>query len=275
MADITLRFFGRFVFVQPRKADPSSPLDVLAVNMQQNRDIRASKHTLVMTAPREMAVAVGAHPADLMVMIPGAASLAQCEHALWFLDGYNVTCENGERFDWPKNHDELIELAALNDGDGKVSTRAFAANSPLVSSIIRVTGGTVTVSQVNDETLDFVRLKAPREVIKGGFRLADVIEITMKVPSKSQHVMFRLTPRDGAHAVSTVIITGNDDAPTFVTFSHLCSGGRPGGEVDEEFAALYEVLERPPLTRERLIPRLRPTLGTRNDCYKSASATFP
>jgi hypothetical protein len=276
MAEIRLRFYGRFVFAQQEQPETPPQVHILAANMAHNSDVGASKHRLVITAPREKTAFDGRRPPDLMLMasnVPTNQGITHAEHAVWELEGYNLSID-GDGFNWTDNHRGLIDFATLNDKKNRVSPRIRdEKNAPMVTSIIHLTRGFGAC--LFGEVVDFVEFGAPDRPPTPGLKLADAVEVRIDVPSDdAKYVEFRLSSRKSASGDETIRVMADDAATTFVSISNLCSGVRQGN-VDKEFAGLYEVLEQPRPLRERLVPKPRPNLNNRNDCYKSAYAIWP
>lgn len=289
-AKYTLRFVGRFVFAHGTRqtADgdslPEPFVDVLALNMQFSADAAADPHRFFMSAPRGRVVQPGGRPLNLVLM----ASVPDTDHAeqaVWELTGHDVSFNAGGGFVW----DDKSTIADLNDlvtrtppGNGRKvfnSARppafnktllAAAEKSDLLNGAIRIASGRGAASQFVSSEVDFVQLPFADRNVGKSLKIADLVTIRLTLPEESPlHVT--LTPRNGG---PRSVITLTQQGETIVTFTNLCT--RPTRQVDDEFAAMYEVLQDAPAVRDRLVPKssVGGVLVGTEDCYPPAFVSY-
>jgi hypothetical protein len=141
-----------------------------------------------------------------------------------------------------------------------------------IKSVVHLQSGVAALQQMTREFFEWVTVKGQNSgAIGDKVRLADFVDVTLtsEVPTP---LVLQARHRAGGPTTS-IALKVLPDSPTIVTFTNLCS--RPFEPIDQEFAALYETLEKPTLTRDRLIPRaVSPRLGGDFDCTKSAYISF-
>jgi hypothetical protein len=290
-ATFTLRFYGRFVFAEPYDGDKSQGMiHVLATNLQFNQEVGADKHQFVVSAPRTRLVPLGTRRADLIMM--AAMPPTQAEHCVWNLADHEIEIGTANTFRWSgakdphqspfvkdASGDDVVTVAnlrALTDNNGRLSQALLSGTGTdgVVTAAIRLHEGTATPRQMAPENFEFVAIKESQDTTPkpDRHRLADFVDVDFNIPLEDALLM-KIRHRSGG-PVTSIALNALEDLTTVVTFTNLCS--RPYDPVDLEFAAHYEVLENPPLTRDRQIPRaVAPRLGGDFDCIKSAYISYP
>jgi hypothetical protein len=291
-ATFTLRFYGRFVFAEPYRGDASlGMVHVLPTNPQFNQEVGAEKHQFVVAAPRTRVVPLGTRRADMIMM--AAMPPTQSEHAIWDLTDCELVIGSANTFQWAgakDRHqspfvkdaatDEMVSVANLreltnNAGSFSDSLLNATGTAGVTTATIRLHEGTATPRQMAPENFEFVPVKDPNAVAPaiGVRRLADFVDVDFNMPPEKPLLVMQIRSRSGG-PVTAIAVNALPALTTIVTFTNLCS--RPYEPIDQEFAAHYEVLENPPLTRDRLIPRaVAPRLGGDFDCTKAAYISYP
>ncbi len=268
MAQLTLRFYGRFVYAEPTfKGAPTGRLNVLAVNPQFNPDVCADSHRLMMTV-RRTDVAIGSRRPDMRVFSAEDGSCA--EYAAWDLCDHEIVLDRMTRFEWlDSNHELLKDIHTLGKSDFDPSHLYSRGTGCATAGLIRLGSGVGRPRQLESGTLtDFVYLREPdtNQPPLPNQTIADVVEVTL---TTDEPLMFRLCRRGGG-AGSTIVVTPEDGV--VVSISNLCAAGHR--RVDDEFAGYYELLKAPPAVLDRLVPRAQPTGGIRFDCYTGGYAAY-
>src|SRR5580698_6358672 len=186
MADFALRFTGRFVFAEP--AVGGGFLDVLAINMQFNPDLRADAHQFLMTAPRPLVIQPGGRPPDA-VYVASVADTDEADQAVWNLTGQNVSFEAAGGFGW----DDKTQLANLDDLLERVGyPRALnqrllspTSDGKLIQGLIRIEAGRGRATQFDPYTVDFVLPQAPTTPVGKGLDMADLVTVHLTLPDES------------------------------------------------------------------------------------------
>ena len=289
-ATFTLRFYGRFIFAEPHKGDHSlGMVHVLPINPQFNQEIGAEKHQFAVAAPRRRLVPLGTRRADMIMM--AAMQPTESEHAIWNLADHEIVIGSANTFQWssPKErrqspfvqdvaHNGVVTIANLSELTGEEGRfgEAFLnsrGTDGVVTAAIRLHEGTATLRQMAPEVFEFVQVKGPNatDPIGEPRRLADFVDVVLNMPDDRPLLVMQIRHRDGG-PLTAIALNALPGLTTLVTFTNLCA--RPYEPIDQEFAALYEILENPPLTRDRLIPRAAPRLGGDFDCTKSAYISY-
>jgi hypothetical protein len=271
---VLFRFVGRFVFAQPRR--PDGTLTVLAVDIGYARDIAAGRHRVAMTAPWGCIHSLGSCGPDLMVMSSASVEPSQdtperIEQALWFLDGHTVTVGGRNDFRWGGHSATLIAFDRLVPGNAGITPAVTQKPGGPTSAIIRLACGEGIARQMKNELLNLVPLSLANDTSGGEtFRLADVVEVS--VSTGPSPFVFTICSNQ-APAPGSIAVLTQPHVPTVVTISNLCA--RSSFEnFDSEFAALYEVLETPPITRDRLVPKRVEDLNGRIDCHSPVAGSY-
>ena len=263
MARITFRFYGRFVFAQSMENDGStSGLYALAVNMQYNGDIKSDKHAFAMALQRGKFEPALTRPPDFM--------LGEDELAVWDLQDLSIEIPATQPLRWV-DRARPFDLSALSDG-GTLETRNLSTSGVYapVNGVVHVSGGAARAYALKAGRVKLGKVDgtATSRTVAD----VDVVEIEIRVPD-DQHYCFMmpLAHRAGGPVGSLAIRSPGPKRTTIVRFSNLCACPlRPAG-YDTEFAAMYEVLQLPPLVRQRRVPSTR---GSEFDCFKPAYITF-
>lgn len=268
MFKVTLRFMGRFVYAEKHKAaKPAGALDVLAVNMLYNPEVRAGRHQFALSVARTAVLQPGSLPPDLMVASQEEADLA--EYGVWLLPDHDVTFEGAGTFAWSQRTNPLlVDLSQLAPGAALDQAALVARGS--VAARVHIPAGTGESKQaVLGRSADFVALsdQNPQTPRIPAAPLADLVTVELSTDNDFMPVLVR----SRAGGPLAAIMLKSAEEPT-LTFTNLCP--LPHGNVDEEFAALYEVLQNPPLSFNRLVPRETATLGHLDDCYKGAYIAY-
>src|SRR5579864_4773661 len=174
MANFTLRFTGRFVFAEPLVK--SGGLDVLAMNMQFNPDLRADPHQFLMTAPRPLVIQPGGRPPDA-VYVASVSDTDEADQAVWNLTGQNVSFNASGGFQW----EDKARLANLNEllervNNPKPFQKALllpTERGGLIQGLIRVDAGRGRATQFVPDIVDFVLPQAATTPVGDGLEIAD------------------------------------------------------------------------------------------------------
>jgi hypothetical protein len=269
---VLFRFLGRFVFAEPSR--PDGTLSAIAVDVSYCRDVNAGCHKVVMSVPWGKVSSLGSTPPDEMFVSSASADpardqLERIQQGVWDLEGRVLTVPGADTFSW-QDKSSLVTFDRLAPGTPISSSAATSIGGP-TAAIVRVRGGVGLARQMRSELLNLVPLKLANQSSNDPpERLADVVEIA--VTTTPDPFVIEMAS-DGLGSPGAVIVTTEPGRPTVVTFSNLCT--RTSFEdFDAELAALYEVLEQPPPTRERLVPRRVDTLNGRIDCHTPIAGSF-
>lgn len=286
MAEVTLRFVGRFVFAEPLVGDtPQGPVNALAMDMTFNPDVRATPHRYVMTAPRRLFAPDGCRPPDLILMSAEDPQIS--EYVVWDLEDLVVDVGGAGSFSWADRR----KLADLNELGGSQFSEPFLyarGEGAACVGLVQLRTGSGTARQISEgaeyvfaRLADVPRALEERERDDDGqtggsadrtpLQLADLVDVAVTIPEGQTHLTLRVIPRGGG-PISTIALGAEGKRPTVVCFSNLCSEGH--GPADREFAGLYEALATPPLTPDRKVPIALRALGKLTDCYAPAYAAY-
>lgn len=291
MADVTLRFFGRFFY-----AVPSTPGTIQAMAPkfedgftahQTHMSIRRDK--LVWTDTPGGAVQTTVAPTFKAVT---DAALSASELFVWDLSNRRVSfdVDGGPSL----GGSELLDFAFLESlGSRPAPTLKSAAleigAAGLSNAIVDVSAGTgvplrmvstagqhafVTKEDAQDMDPDNDQeLEDPPGSGKPARRaLADSVEFTVPLPGKQ--TTLKLTLKDDA---GTVVGQVTVKADTVVSFSNLCPPLPRVQTYDLEFSRYYDLLASGPSSDDQVIPKEPPTtsLGEGADCWVQARITHP
>lgn len=271
MPEFVLRFYGRFVFVE-RTAANGPALHALAVDMAFNRDVPSAPHRVLMAAPRAVVDELGTRPPDF-TMLPSPAGVLEktnqerLEQAVWELAGLDAVLDPaGDAFRWQGDHALLFDMRDALGSDARLRDDVFpGGRTGPVTASLQLSSGAAVAGQIVEQTSDFVRFAMPLgEPVLRDRRLADYVDIRISTPEPS--LVFRVRQRGAPDATGAIVVQADPDIPTVVTFTNLCARVSASPH-DAEFAALYEVFDAPDLVRNRLVPRVQPTLTGKVDCY--------
>ena len=272
MRTVVLRFLGRFVCAeQHRGGIPAGVLDVLATDMQFNPEIRSGRHQFALSIPRASVVQPGSRPPDLMIGSQDEPDLA--EHGIWLLHNHDVMLTGEKTFRWATRRDPtLIDLAVLSP-EAKLDPAAVYARGAVIGRVHLPLGTGAAQQIIPGKTVKFVRL-SEQGIDRGDdpLPIADLVVVTIDLADDATSLAVFMKSRAGGPTGAVVVKVVNDE-PTILTFTNLCP--LPHSEVDEEFAGLYDVLQNPPLTVVRLVPKEQvPRLGHLDDCYNQAYIAY-
>jgi hypothetical protein len=271
---IVFRFVGRFVFAQ----DPANPgsLSALAINTEHCRDVSTPSHCVSMSIPCGRIHPLASRPPDFRFLssastTPQEDEMGLIEQGIWHLDDHVAHINGKTPFQWGDHH-LIPEFEALvPSGNKKIATSAAKTLGGPTAAIIQLRCGTGVARQMVQQSVELVKLQDAIEPVKAtAVTLADVVEVT--VVTTGDPFFIRLCPGKSTAAGSVAVLT-EDDRPTLVTFSNICTGST-FENFDKEFATLYEVLEEPPRTGDRLVPRRVNALNGRIDCHSPILGEF-
>jgi hypothetical protein len=280
VAKVTLRFFGRFVYVKSKSTTtirvlapwfPSRPFGPHQVHMSVRRNALVFRDLgtgEVLTTVRPVFKAVT------------DASLDDSEILVWDLSG--MTISYGLSGAVSLTGDEVLDLKEIEQLAGRpapeLDEAAFRTDDTGTSNaIIDVTEGAgtakrlstiegeytfVTESDARDGDPDNDTEKEDKDGVKVKKKLADAVEFDVPLGGQGR---LTLTLKDSKKTtVGTVTVV----AGTMVSFSNLCTPLPRQHTYDLEFTRYYELLkgQRAPT---QLIPRepATPSLGEGADCY--------
>lgn len=276
MAEITLRFNGRFLFTQPEGARSKGPLTVLALRMESSARNHSSRHRAFLSIQRmnlPKASAKTFSTPHFKIIASGDPLFA--EHAVWDYAGWDVAVQTTGQIDWSaEGPDKLADLKELEARRGRTSATLKADHlekkTSAVASAIAVPAGICSARSIFSKRYTYVLARSKKGAEgQTGVELADVVEV--KIPVETLTV--KLTPRHGrAKPVVIKVETARTGGNAVVNFSNLCALA-PAGNYDEEFAAYYDLLSNVPPANERLIPESVPAAGEMGDCYLMAYMT--
>jgi hypothetical protein len=283
MADVTLRFYGRFVLTQRLvRGKPRGAATFLAFRYKPP----FRQHHVLMSVPRDM-VSTRTKPAPTLRLMAAGNPLVT-EHFAWDLSGCDVTpvARAASPLKLPGGSLTIADLADLEQREGRTAAldrkNLHASPRGHVSAAIKVSGGKVKLSQLDAEITDFVPIDKRKPALLSGQTLADVIDVKVKLPAGKQELRIRL--KNGRRTSSVIVQTINASrVPSVkgratVTFTNLCSEIPKDEKFDLEFGQFYELLQKPrSLTsgagtsrKNRLIPHPVPHLGRVGDCNDGA-----
>jgi hypothetical protein len=271
MPEFVLRFHGRFVFVE-RTVAGAPALHALAVDMTFNRDVPSAAHRVLMAAPRAVVDELGTRPPDF-TMLPSPAGALEAtnperlEQVVWELAGLDAALDPaGDPFGWKDDHALLFDMReALGDGARLRDDVLPGGRTGPVTASLQLSSGAAAAGQIVEQTSDFVRFALPLgEPVLRDRRLADYVDI--RISTSEPSLVFRVRQRGAPGATGAIVVQADPDIPTVVTFTNLCARVSASPH-DAEFAALYELFDAPDLVRNRLVPRVQPTLTGKVDCY--------
>jgi hypothetical protein len=252
-----------------------------------------------MTAPRDAVVVEGKGKtkAEPTVRFMAAGDPQFAEHFAWDLSGYNVTPAVSGPLTVPATNG-AVQMANLRDLEHLQGRKAVFDRKNLrarahgnVSATVKVSAGNMTFHQVFPERVDFVPLDTKKPAFESGVRLADVIDVAVKLPTGPPELKIQLRngPRSSVITIQTIEIQGGQPVPSpngsaTVTFTNLCSRVPQSEKFDLEFGQYYELLAKPngsgsakgrSSTRaNRLIPKPFSDLGSGGDCNDGAIIPF-
>jgi hypothetical protein len=278
--EITLRFYGRFVFAEPHvDGKPLGRLSVLAPNMQYG-DSRRCRHEVLMSIPRPLLVPQRTKiPPNHKMLTAGPADKA--DYFIWDLSGSEVAIAGDKSFTFT-DRKLLSDLGELEWLQGRTavfnSDSLHATEKGAVSSVIQLEAGSGTASFVFNKEFDFVPMGPRKPFAFEEFRpLADLVEVTLEVPKDANVLSISVTTSTGVgNKLSTitrpVTVHWNEKLADLATisFTNLCGTIPRFERWDEEFSQYYEVLQNAPEHNRRLIPEEAPVGGEGGDCNKGA-----
>ena len=283
MAHVTLRFYGRFVLTQRIvRGKPQGAATFLAFRYKPP----FREHQVLMSIPREMvSTRTKTSPA---VRLMAAGNPLAAEHFAWDLSGCDVTpaVRSASALKVPNRRLTIADLADLERLEGRTANldrkNLHASPRGNVSAAIKVSGGRVTLGQLDTGVTDFVPIDKKRPSVVKGKNLADVIDVKVTLPAGKQELRIRL--QHGRRTSSVIVQTVNAarvpsvGGRATVTFTNLCTEIPQEEKFDLEFGQFYELLQKPrSLTsgagtsrKNRLIPHPVPHLGRVGDCNDGA-----
>ncbi len=286
MTEVVIRFAGRYVFAQS-----GGDLHVLAINPMADGGIKSQPHAVFFTAPqrggrRPHAARIAA--AALTEMTPtyrllSSSHSSRADHGVWNFWHHDV--EIGVRdqleqtpagFSWGQGDGSVLaDLRTLSGGQPFDRRLISSANpmSDMVVSVVHLPAGIGVARQVvaNKLPYRFVKFGDPGTPIGSTVQLADIVEITLAVDSSLD--LFVTSRQTGERKFITV--AADSVQPSIVNFTNLCTVSHEGP--DQEFAALYNVLDPVPPLTDRKIPKvaLSPLLEIPfGDCYPGGLVTY-
>jgi hypothetical protein len=286
VADVTLRFYGRFVLAQKQIGGKArGAVTFLAPRFKA--PFRA--HKIMMSAPRSVVSTRKTKRAPTLRLM-AAGNPQVTEHFAWDLSGCDVTpSTRGPVNIVPAtasvtiaNLKELERLQGRPAVLDRKNLRGSARGS--VSAAIKVSGGDAILRQVFPEFTDFVPLDKKRPAVVRKVQLADVVDVQIKLPKGSQEMKIRLKQGRASSVVTIQTINASGTpSPTgsaIVTFTNLCSQIPRSERFDLEFGQYYELLKggkvssagrtRSSTRPDRLIPNPVPAGGEVGDCNEGA-----
>lgn len=268
MAQVKLRFYGRFVFAERIVGGKSQGLDVLAPNMQFQNTACAA-HQVLMSVPRKLV------DPELTKIAPThrLMSYAQpdlAEHFVWNLAGYDMKVDAKGAYVF-NSRAKLADMARLEAKQGRKAVLdrknlKASARGP-VAAAIRVPAGTVVAKSVWRSTYYFVPEGTKKPwAFPDPVEHADILEVAIQLPKSSGSLRLQLTDPKG-HTRSLVLNAGKlKQADTVVSFTNLCAQLPRYSKWEEEFGQFYQLLKKRPKPALRLIPEVLPKAGEWGDC---------
>lgn len=248
MATFLIRFYGRFVFAEPKNG---GAVRALAIDPSYVTELGLARHHLLLSARHADVSADGTRQANFAVMPPFDQSPSRLEQRVWSLDGCDLGLPTSGGISWMAKA-MLPDLAMLTNGGAILDT-----DFPYATSVIEIPSGTLTGMRMGTarayEFVPFSNTAGPGQFDTPA--VADVVEWRFEASSDLQ---IDVAPRNRIpSARQTVVLKGSDREPVTATLSHMCAAGSHRA-YDAEFAALYLALKNPPKLEDRLIPRAAP-----------------
>lgn len=285
MAEVRLRFYGRFILAQPRAGGKVS---FLAPNMTFKNAIkrRFRRHNVSLCIPR---AAVSSKQSTLSptfrIMSDRDAEFAEC--LVWDLAGCSVTVPPVDTFSLTFDDPvpDLEELEKLQGRAAKLDPGSLkASKTGKTSAVIEVAAGAGTASASFTNMSTYVTRPdaedgdPKNDKSKGGAEQhADVVEFVIALPADGI-LRLEVTGSKGSRSPKYVTI----DAKTFkkldpmgilrASVTSLCPTLPHAHAYDHEFGQYYELLRGP--KNDRLIPKDVASAGEGGDCNDPAQITY-
>lgn len=263
MPTISLRFVGRFVFVESN-ATPGR-LKVLVVDPGRVPEVGSGPHRLYATAlRRHVATREDSVPSDFDAMIPlPEATADRIQQAVWDLSPYQRIAIQGDGYRWADDSSGSL-LPDLAELSGRTT---LDPSAPAVSGVLEIGAGVGSPIEFGKSVkIDYVPYSdadqgAPVIVDRA---LADMVEIQFQQSwlELELHAAGQKQRRISIQAV-------NPDDHAVVCLSNVCNQHDGSTRYDKEFAALYEVISGAQPVAGRLIPRHNSSFNE-SPCYFSA-----
>jgi hypothetical protein len=290
MPTVSLRFYGRFAFVEERDINTNAAIGKITA-LAPSYNGSPDPHEAIMWIRRDSVVTTNGAGAPLTNLAPSHrlvsdGPIKQSECFVWDLSGRTVQVRDRQIAELPNDHG-IADLAFLENDQGRAAVfdKAFLLVSKTgpISAAIRL-AGTGSTGVAFPGPCDFVtlatanagNLTAPADLQGPGgltFQFADFVEFQIglnEVRATARNpplLTLDLTDPGAASFTNQIIVQAA--TPVTIGFSNRCATLPKSPDFDLEFAEYYKLLKNPPT--DPLIPReIRTGAGLFGDCDRLA-----
>jgi hypothetical protein len=285
VAEVELRFYGRFVLARPKNA---KKITFLAPNMtfKNSGKRRFGRHHVSLCIPRSaVSPTRSTLPPTTRIMSDRDAQFAEC--FVWDLAGCSLTVPRSGAFSFT-SADKVPDLEELEAIQGRTAKLDPASRKPSrkgrTSAAIEVASGKGRARAAFRNLSDYITRKDAEDgdpdndtPIGNPEKHADVFEFTITVPDTPGTL--RLRVKKGSRPTKYVTIDTTEfkkqnpkGAVLRASVTSLCPTLPTENLYDTEFGQYYELLTKP--KDDRLIPRPIPSAGIGGDCNESAQISY-